>query len=171
MAVTGYYYVSSTVTVAFCATRAERSPPLDVRDGLWTEPESINDAGDITGFYEVVAGVPQGFLRYADGRIVTFDPPASRRCFRRLSPSASTHFDEIAGNYPDFLILPSIRFHTVARGSFHHLLALLMGAPIPDRGYRAQRQWNRGGLFCSQIQHQQLYIGTRTELRPSLFFR
>jgi len=100
MAVTGYYYVSSTVTGGFLHDAGGAITTFSVRDGLWTEPESINDAGDITGFYEVVAGVPQGFLRYADGRIVTFEPPTSRTLLPQAQPVSINAFDKIAGNYP-----------------------------------------------------------------------
>ena len=57
MAVTGYYYVSSTVTGGFLRSADGTITTFNVRDGVWTEPESINDAGDITGFYEVVPGL------------------------------------------------------------------------------------------------------------------
>jgi hypothetical protein len=30
---------------------------FSVRDGVWTEPESINASGDIPEFFELVAGV------------------------------------------------------------------------------------------------------------------
>jgi hypothetical protein len=77
MTVTGYYYVSPTVTRGFLRDADGAITTFDVLGGVWTEPESINDAGEITGFYEVVAGVPQSFIRYADGQIVTFNPPCS----------------------------------------------------------------------------------------------
>src|ERR1700688_968061 len=72
MAVTGYYYVSSTETRGFLRNHDGDFTTFSVRNSVWTEPESINARGDITGFFEVVAGFPQGFERYADGRIVTF---------------------------------------------------------------------------------------------------
>jgi hypothetical protein len=101
MAVTGYYYVSSTVTAGFLRDADGTITTFSVRDGLWTEPESINAAGDVTGFYEVAAGVPQGFVRYSTGRIVTFDPPIG---FGFNPPEAQpigiNDFGVIAGNYP-----------------------------------------------------------------------
>lgn len=51
----------------------------------------------------MTAGVPQGFLRYANGRIVTFDPPATQQDKPLPSealPVSINDFDEIAGNYP-----------------------------------------------------------------------
>jgi hypothetical protein len=38
---------------------------------------SINAAGAITGYYEVVSGVDHGFARAVDGSITTFDPAGS----------------------------------------------------------------------------------------------
>jgi hypothetical protein len=74
---------------------------------VWTEPESINAAGDTTGFYQLPAGVPQGFLRYADGRIITFDPPPpvvdpapQPVGTTEAQPISINDFDVIAGNYP-----------------------------------------------------------------------
>jgi hypothetical protein len=100
MAVTGYYYVSPTVTRGFVREADGAITTFDVLGGVWTEPESINDAGDIAGFYEVVAGIPHGFLRYADGRIITSDPPVSGLTPPQALPVSFNDFDEGAGNYP-----------------------------------------------------------------------
>jgi hypothetical protein len=120
MAVTGYYYVSSTVTAGFLRDADGTITTFSVRDGLWTEPESINAAGDITGFYEVVAGVPQGFVRYSNGRMVTFDPPSE---FRFNPPEAQpvsiNDFGVIAGNYP-FPLAATDGFTRTAAGEFTH---------------------------------------------------
>jgi hypothetical protein len=100
MAVTGYYYVSSTVTGGFVRDAAGAITTFRIRDGIWTEPESINDAGDVTGFYKVVAGISLGFIRYADGHIVTFDPSDSLPSFGPLAqPVSINNSQEIAGNY------------------------------------------------------------------------
>lgn len=70
--------------------------------------ESINAAGDITGFYEVVAGVPQGFVRYSNGRIVTFDPIEFRLNPPEAQPVSMNDFAVIAGNYPFPCPLPTV---------------------------------------------------------------
>ena len=100
MAVTGYYYVSPTVTRGFMREADGTITTFDVLGGLWTEPESINATGDITGFYEVVSGVPQGFVRYSNGRIVTFDPIGFRLNPPEAQPVSMNDFGVIAGNYP-----------------------------------------------------------------------
>jgi hypothetical protein len=100
MAVTGYYYASTTVARGFVREADGTFTTFDVSGGIWTEPESINAAGDIAGFYEVVSGVPHGFMRYADGRIVTFDPPDSLPFFGPLAQTVTiNNFQEIAGSY------------------------------------------------------------------------
>jgi hypothetical protein len=99
MAVTGYYYISSTTTGGFLRDADGTITTFSVPGSLWTEPESINAAGDITGFYEVVSGVPQGFVRYPDGHIVTFDPPGFRLNPPEAQPVSINDFGVIAGNY------------------------------------------------------------------------
>jgi hypothetical protein len=100
MVVTGYYYVSPTMTRGFLRDADGAITTFDVMGGIWTEPESINAAGDIAGFYEVVPGVPHGFMRYADGRIVNFDPPDSLTFFGPLAQTVTINdFREIAGSY------------------------------------------------------------------------
>ncbi len=103
-AVTGYYYVSSTVTNGFLRSADGTMTTFSVRDGLQTVPESINDAGEITGYYEEVAGRPHGFLRYANGQIITFDAPCSTLfhlsfCANSV-PVSINAFGVIAGNHP-----------------------------------------------------------------------
>jgi uncharacterized membrane protein len=116
-AVTGYYYVSSTVTRGFLRDADGEITSFDVLGGVWTEPESINAAGEITGFYKVVAGVPQGFLRYADGRIITFDPPCNGVCNISV-PVGINAYGEIAGNYPFLAVGASAGFSRSRAGDF-----------------------------------------------------
>jgi hypothetical protein len=118
MVVTGYYYVSPTVTAGFLREPDGAITTFSVLGSVWTEPESINAAGDVTGFYEVVAGVPQGFVRYSTGRIVTFDPPIG---FKFNPPEAQpvsvNDFGVIAGNYP-FPLSAADGFTRSAAGEF-----------------------------------------------------
>jgi hypothetical protein len=60
MAVTGYYYVSPAVTRGFLRDADGTITTFDVGGAVWTEPESINAAGNITGFYQLPAGLQQG---------------------------------------------------------------------------------------------------------------
>jgi hypothetical protein len=125
MAVTGYYYVSPSVTRGFLRDADGTITTFDVAGGVWTEPESINAGGNITGFYELVRGVPQGFLRYADGHIITFDPPQARNSMPpKAQPVSMSDFDEIVGNYSFPLMAPSF-FTRSGRGVFN---------TIPGRG-------------------------------------
>jgi len=117
MTVTGYYYVSPTVTRGFVrdAEGTITTFDVDVAGTVWIEPESINAGGDITGFYELAAtppqppydltgNQPQGFLRYADGRVITFDPPlpTSTPPVQGLpliaQPTSISDYDDIAGD-------------------------------------------------------------------------
>ena len=126
MTVTGYYYVTPTQTRGFVrdADGTITTFDVDVAGVVWIEPESINARGDITGFYELAAtppqppyGVtgnqPQGFLRYADGRVIQFDPPQviSTSPMEVFPPEAQpvgiNDFDDIAGNY-GFFSRPSV---------------------------------------------------------------
>jgi uncharacterized membrane protein len=117
MAVTGYYYASSTITRGFLREADGTIATFDVLGGLWTEPESINATGDIAGFYEVVSGVPQGFVRYSNGRIVTFDPIGFRLNPPEAQPVSMNDFGVIAGNYP-FPLSATDGFRRSAAGEF-----------------------------------------------------
>jgi uncharacterized membrane protein len=94
-----------------------------VPGSLWTEPESINDEGDIAGFYELVDGSPRGFARLAaDGRVVISEaagPPDGPQA----QPVSINAFKVIAGNYPQspdtsagFIRLANGNFSTFALG-------------------------------------------------------
>jgi hypothetical protein len=83
---------------------------------VWTEPESINAVGEIAGFYELIPGFAQGFMRYADGHIITFDLPEGRARPQAL-PVSINDFAEVAGNYPD-VDGPSIGFARSRAGQF-----------------------------------------------------
>jgi predicted membrane protein len=98
MVVTGYYYVSSTVTRGFLREADGAITTFALPGSLWTRPESINDAGVITGYYEVVAGSPLAFMRYADGRMARLETPAGPGL--TAQPVSINAFDEIAGDYP-----------------------------------------------------------------------
>jgi hypothetical protein len=135
MAVTGYYYVSSTETRGFLRNQDGTITTFSVRDGVWTEPESINAAGDITGYYEdfpaqstgFQGGLPHGFIRYADGRTVTFNGPTSGEAGSQAQPISINDWGEVVGNYP-FPNYAAVVFVRSAGGSFIFNFDLALGA-------------------------------------------
>jgi hypothetical protein len=117
MTVTGYYYVSPTVSHGFLREADGTITTFDVVGAVWIEPEGINAAGNITGFYELTAGIPQGFLRYADGRMVTFDPIPTQKEF---PPEAQPVVSMIS-----MRLLGIIHFHW----QLHRFLCAHVGVP------------------------------------------
>jgi hypothetical protein len=101
MTVTGYYLVTNSEKRGFIRTADGTIDTFGVAGAVWTQPESIDAAGDITGFYESTTAAPgnqpQGFLRYADGRIITFDPPPQAGNAPTGFPISINDFDDIAG--------------------------------------------------------------------------
>lgn len=101
MTVTGYYLVTYNEAHGFIRTADGTIDTFRVAGAVWTQPESINAAGDITGFYESTTEAPgnqpQGFLRYADGRIITFDPPPQAGNAPAGFPISINDFDDIVG--------------------------------------------------------------------------
>ena len=131
MAVTGRYFAAGNVTRGFLRAADGTITTFEVPGALWTQPESINAAGDITGFYQLpegpqgvygLVGNPQGFIRYADGRIVTFAAPPADGFPAEAEPIAINDFDETAGNYP-FYPRASI-FTRSAGGLFNTAISL-----------------------------------------------
>jgi hypothetical protein len=92
MQVTGYYTTSPQAVHGFLREADGTILTINVPGADSTQPESINAAGDIAGRASLL-----GFLRYADGRIVTFGKdPAS---YIGTEPASINDFDEIAGTY------------------------------------------------------------------------
>ena len=107
--VTGYYYASPSLVRGFLRTADGTISTFDVMGGVWTQPKSINAKGDIAGFYDLILEgahqVTQGFLRYANGRIVTIGPPGQTTTPTRLVSMTSTRLRETT--FPTvFLRLP-----------------------------------------------------------------
>jgi hypothetical protein len=138
MTVTGYYYVAH-VTPTFVRgfvrdadgtiTTFDLGGPFDLGDGtVWTIPESINAAGDITGFYQYPpVGPPgdawgeiapvEGFLRYADGQAISIQAPPPHEYFLPIAqPVSINDFDEVVGNAP---YLSPISVFTRSRGAVY----------------------------------------------------
>ena len=100
MEVTGYYIASSTQR-GFLREADGTITTFAVGGAISTVPEGINAAGDITGYYLKPLGYfALGFLRYADGQIITFDTNQSNDQSGFL-PVGINDFDEIAGNLVD----------------------------------------------------------------------
>jgi hypothetical protein len=127
MTVTGYYYVARympTYLRGFVRTADGTITTFDVGvpfglgdETVWTIPESINAAGDITGFYQYPpVGPPgdawgqiapvEGFLRYADGETISIAPNESaggdpdEQFLPIAQPVSINDLDEVAGNAP-----------------------------------------------------------------------
>jgi hypothetical protein len=128
MTVTGYYYVAHytpTYLRGFVRNADGAITTFDVGvafglgdETVWTIPESINAAGDITGFYQYPpVGPPgdawgqiapvEGFLRYADGGTTAIAPndsaggdPGGEYFLPIAQPVGINDFDEVAGNAP-----------------------------------------------------------------------
>jgi hypothetical protein len=103
MEVTGSYYVTPTVLRGFLREPDGTITTFNVAGSDWTQPEGINAAGNITGFYQPAlqdgdGGPAQGFLRYADGHIITIGKSQAYYAVG-AQPVSISDFDEIAGTY------------------------------------------------------------------------
>jgi hypothetical protein len=138
MTVTGYYYVAHvtpTLVRGFvrdadgAITTFDVGGPFGLGDGtVWTIPESINGAGDITGFYQYPPVGPagdawgeiapvEGFLRYADGQAISIQAPPPDEYFLPIAqPVSINDFDEVVGNAP---YLTPISVFTRSRGAVY----------------------------------------------------
>lgn len=78
--VAGWYYTSG-YDLGFVRSPAGKITPFDLPDQGSIEPNNsvkINAAGDVTGSYGVDDGSAlHGFIRFCDGKLITFDPPKS----------------------------------------------------------------------------------------------
>ena len=137
MTVTGYYYVAH-ITPTFLRgfvrdadgtiTTFDVGGPFGLGDGtVWTIPESINAAGDITGFYQYPpVGPPgdawgeiapvEGFVRYADGQAISIQAPPDEYFLPIAQPVSINDFDEVVGNAP---YLDPISVFTRSRGAVY----------------------------------------------------
>jgi hypothetical protein len=118
MTTTGYYLVTYNEAHGFIRTADGTIDTFVVPGAVWTQPESINAAGDVTGFYELSTDPANyqvhGFLRYADGRIITVDPPPQGGNSYAGYPVSINDFDEVAGTL--YTSAPSAYGFTRSRG-------------------------------------------------------
>jgi hypothetical protein len=82
---------------------------FSVPGAFGTYPMSINVSMSVTGYYYVSPTMARGFLRDADGTIITFDPPPAQKGIPLgAQPVGISDFDDIAGNLPYSPSLPSV---------------------------------------------------------------
>jgi hypothetical protein len=90
-----------TIVVLFCFVGigyAQTFTTFDVPDSSSVAPVAINPAGQIAGYYGVVASsITRGFLRNSDGTLVTFEVPGSASTV----PGGINPAGEITGYYVD----------------------------------------------------------------------
>jgi hypothetical protein len=68
--------------------------------GQGTTPKSINDVGEITGYYNDSASVLHGFVRHKDGSFTTFDAPgASKQATLGTLPQSINKDGDITGHF------------------------------------------------------------------------
>jgi hypothetical protein len=83
---------------AEAAAKAATFTTFDPPGSVFTEPNAINPAGTITGFYYDASDTIHGFVRAArDGSFTSFDPPGSIYTV----PQAINPAGAITGSYND----------------------------------------------------------------------
>jgi len=113
-AVTGHYIDARDVTHGFVRSPGGKFTALDAPGasstaafGYGTLPESINDAGAITGHYGDANGLYHGFLRSPGGKFTTFDAPGAAIGTLPRSINAggaiTGHYGDANGLYHGFL--------------------------------------------------------------------
>jgi hypothetical protein len=97
----GALFASAMLPAAVAQTYTTFDPP----GSILTVPESINNLGDVTGYYADSSNVYHGFLRTANGTITTFNPPGSTEtiAYGINSSGEITGYANINGYYQGFL--------------------------------------------------------------------
>ena len=122
-AITGHYIDVRNVTHGFVRTPGGEFTTLDAPGasstaafGYGTLPESINDAGAITGHYGDANGLYHGFLRSPGGKFTTFDAPGAAIGTLPKSINAggaiTGHYGDANGLHHGFLRSPGGKFTT-----------------------------------------------------------
>ncbi len=76
------------------------APGAGASAGQGTTPQSINDAGEITGYYKDSTSVLHGFVRHKNGAFDTFEAPgASKKATLGTFPQSINNEGEVAGYY------------------------------------------------------------------------
>src|SRR3984957_4102762 len=88
----------STLGITHAANAQEAAYVIfDPPGSIYTQPNSINREGAITGYYRDAQSVSHGFLRDRDGTITTFDSPGSTYTYA----ASINRIGMIAGAYND----------------------------------------------------------------------
>jgi uncharacterized membrane protein len=103
--IAGYYSDANSVSHGFVRNRDGKITTFDGPDQsmsayhgvLLNTCGSLNDVGEVVGYYLGVDGVYHSFLRAADGHITSFEVPGSQGTFA----AAINEFGVIAGSYMD----------------------------------------------------------------------
>jgi hypothetical protein len=135
--ITGYYVTTDGVTHGFVRDEDGVITKFDVPGSTSTRPDSINRAGEITGTYitgptDPIAGIPQGFVRSAEGKITLFGNTVnlggSNRSFN-ANPAQVNVDGEVAGNLPYPLAAPGVFVRS--RKGVVQVFSLSIGASYP----------------------------------------
>jgi hypothetical protein len=111
----GLWILGMAAQFAFCALLLSQAPVVSPNAnsviafdapgagkgaGQGTSPKSVNDNGEIAGFYKDSTSVLHGFVRHKDGSFTTFDAPgASRKATLGTLPQSINKAGEITGFY------------------------------------------------------------------------
>jgi hypothetical protein len=122
--ITGFYFSKSGATSGFVRDEDGHITTFDVPGGVATIPVSINAAGDVTGYYEVpvtadiLPQAPQGFVRSADGTMITFGNTVNTADSSSFwaQPVTINVAGEIIGNYPDVALASIVFLRSPAGG-------------------------------------------------------
>ncbi len=98
--------ILSVVALSSLTAQAQKITTFDVPGGIDTSPLAVSTTGEVTGFFgDPATGKTRGFLRYADGKILTFDVAGMNTI-----PSAINSAGQIAGYYCATPIAPCNSF-------------------------------------------------------------
>lgn len=71
-------YVAGGMAHGFIWSKQSSYIAFDPPESLNTAPTGINSRGDVVGYFQGDTGTLHGFLRYSNGRFVTFDVPGAK---------------------------------------------------------------------------------------------
>jgi hypothetical protein len=139
MTVTGYYVGKSGGPHGFVRDEEGRITRFDVSGSTSTMPVSINQAGEIAGTYitgstSPIPGIPQGFVRSAEGTMTLFGDMiapygVSNRGGFQGNPVQVNVDGEVVGNFPYPDAAPSV--FTRSRSGALQAFSLSFGASYP----------------------------------------